>query len=62
MLLELDVIILDAELLEVVVACVLALGRAGVEPLLPWMSILIAMTPNVCELSWYDILLQIKFR
>ena len=33
-------------------ARVLALGRAGVTPLLSWMSILIDITPNVCDDSW----------
>lgn len=52
-----DVIILDVELLDDAVAWVLELGRAGVDPLLPWISMRMDMTPNVCELSWYAILL-----
>ena len=40
-------------LLEMLWACVLALGRAGMAPLLSWMSIRMDMTPKVCEVSWY---------
>lgn len=43
------------ELLLIVCACVLALGRMGPDPelLLPSvMSVRIEMTPNVCEASW----------
>lgn len=48
-------------LLLIVWACVLALGRMGPAPeppLLSEMSVLIDITPKVCEASWYAILLE----
>ena len=59
-LVEVDVMIFELELLDDCVACVLELGRAGADPLLPWISIRIEITPKVCDVSWYAIRLGRK--